>query len=458
MFDLSKIQDDIGQLSRLKTYTHLLVCFPLSDEAYRETIVSALHAAAHRLVSSFPWLAAKVVHEGQSTGNSGSFRLEECPDFAPPNSLVVVKDCSDVSPPYTEILAARGPCSLFDGDALAPVVAFPESYEESDTKPARVFVIQANFIKGGILLDAAAQHNFIDGGGLFQCMQLFATALRGEPFSDQQVQQGNRDRRTLIPLLGPHEPMLDHSHLKCPSALTTPIRARHSGRAPAAWHFVRLSSTSVSKIKQQANLDLQRENSDTPFVSTNDALSAFLWQRLSTVRLQRDRNPQELTKFSRAMDARRAMNVPQEYMGQMGYNATTRVSFGELADLSLGATAALLRNKVKEMNTEYSVRSWATFIANEPDKSSIMFAGSFNPDTDIGVSSLAHVELYTCDFGPLGTPELVRRPNFRPLEGCVYFWSKTASGDIDMLMCLNEADINGLKLDDHWRVHTEYIG
>lgn len=124
---------------------------------------------------------------------------------------------------------------MFDGKTLGPVVAFPESYVESDTNPARVFVIQASFIKGGILLDAAAQHNFIDGGGLFQCLQLFAKAMRGEPFSDFELEQGNRDRRTLIPLLGPNEPLLDHSHLKCPPATLGPSSAAPHVRAPAAW-------------------------------------------------------------------------------------------------------------------------------------------------------------------------------------------------------------------------------
>ncbi|KAL2871254.1 putative trichothecene 3-O-acetyltransferase [Aspergillus lucknowensis] len=465
MFDLSQIQDDIGQLARLKTYTHLLVCFPLAEDKSKEEITTALHAAGGKLAAAFPWLVAKVVHEGRKPGNSGSFRLAPCPEFQQAsnnNGLVIVKDLSGTSiPPFAEIRQARGPSYMLDGKLLGPVVAFPESYQESDEDPARVFVIQASFIRGGILLDAAAQHNFIDGGGLFQCMQLFAKALRGETFSDVEVEQGNRDRRSLIPLLGPGEPMLDHSHLRCPPATAGPSSSSDSlpPRAPAAWHFFRVPALNVSKIKAQANSDLRADpNETTPFVSTNDALSAFLWKRLSAVRLARNNNPAELTKFSRALDARRAMGVPPEYMGQMGYNATTRVSFGELDAMSLGSAAALLRAEVQERNNAYSIRSWATFIAGTADKATIMFAGKFNPDTDIGVSSLAHVELYTCGFGPLGKPELVRRPNFRPLEGCVYFWSRTAGGDIDVLACLNEMDIKGLREDVEWKGNTEYIG
>ena len=458
MDDLSRYQDDIGQLARLKTYTHLLLGFPISNETDRDSIVKALEDAALALTATFPWLAAKVMHEGRTAENSGVFRLKPCPDFAPPNSVVIIQDRSDVCLPYDQIRAAKGPVSMLDGKLLGPVIAFPETYEETKANPARVLVIQANFISGGLLLDVASQHNFIDGGGLFHCVSLLAKLLRGETLSDFEVQQGNRDRRNLIPLLRDDEPMLDHSHLKRPSVTTASTVGK---RPPAAWHCFRFPSTKVEENKNRANADLVREavgEETAQWVSTNDALSAFLWKRLAAVRFQRRGNPDEFTKLSRALDARRAMGIPKEYMGQMGYNATCRVRFGDLDQMSLGATAATLRNKVKEVNTEHSVRSWATFISQEPDKSTIMFGGTFNPDTDVGLSSLAHVELYSQSFGILGKPELVRRPNFSPLEGCVYFWSRTESGDIDVLLCLNEADIEGLKADGEWKDHTEYIG
>ena len=145
-------------------------------------------------------------------------------------------------------------------------------------------------------------------------------------------------------------------------------------------------------------------------------------------------------------------------MGQMGYNATCKLTFRDLEKASLGTAASILRKTVEGVNTAYSARSWATFIANEPDKSTIMFGGSFNPDTDIGLSSLVHTELHNAEFGILGKPDLVRRPDFLPLQSCVYIWSKTEAGDIDVLMCLNDADVRALKIDSEWNEYTEYIG
>ena len=462
MDGLTRYQDVIGQLSRLKTYTHVLLCFPMPDGVSRDSTVRALETAALKLTATFPWLTSKVINEGSGPSNSGVFKLAACSSFAAPNAILRVKDCSRVCVSYQKITQARGPFRFLDGKILGPVTAFPETYRESESNPAPVFVIQANFIQGGLLLDAAAQHNFIDGGGLFQCMRLFAKAMRGEDFSDLEIQQGNRDRRKIIPLLGSNEPMLDHSHLKrAPLSENRSLQQSHMASRPlAAWYCFRFPASKLARLKGLANDDIKRAGPDPsiPFVSTNDALSAFCWKRIGAARLCRRQRPNDFSKFSRALDVRRVMQVPKEYMGQMGYNATCRLTFRELEEASLGTIASILRSTVKAVNNEYSVRSWVTFIAKEPDKSTIMFGGSFNPDTDIGVSSLVHTELYSAEFSFLGKPELVRRPTFSPLESCVYFWSQTEAGDIDVLMCLNEADVVALKMDREWKEYAELIG
>ncbi|KAI4289514.1 MAG: hypothetical protein L6R35_001210 [Caloplaca aegaea] len=462
MDDLERYQDSIGQLARLKTYTHVLLCFPIADDSSPDLVIQALQDAASKLTSAFPWLASRVINVGSRSGDSGVFKLAKCSSFATPNSVLRVKNCSSVCASYAEILRARGPFRMLEGKILGAVVAFPETYEESESDPAPVLVIQANLVHGGLLLDAATQHNFIDGGGLFQCMRLFAKAMRGERFSDFEIQQGNRDRRNLIPLLGPDEPLLDHSHLKRPPILENEKQQQSPPipRAPAAWYCFRLPEPKLKQLKNRANNDISPEayDSSIPFVSTNDALSAFCWKCVGVVRLSRHQRPDDFTRFSRAMDVRPAMQVPREYMGQMGYNATCKLTFKDLEKKSLGSVASILRRTVKDVNTEYSARSWATFIANEPDKSTIMFGGSFNPDTDIGLSSLIHTELHSAEFGVLGKPDLVRRPDFLPLESCVYLWSRTQAGDVDVLMCLNEADVQALRADQEWKEYAEFVG
>lgn len=145
-------------------------------------------------------------------------------------------------------------------------------------------------------------------------------------------------------------------------------------------------------------------------------------------------------------------------MGHMIHIATSWLTFEELETSPLATIACALRKSVNDVNDEYTVRSWATLIANEPDKSSVVFDGKFNPDTDIGSSSWAHVNLCREEFGVLGKSSLIRRPNFMPLKNDVYFLPRTEKGDIDALVCVNELDFEALKLDEGWNAHAEHIG
>ncbi|KAI4151185.1 MAG: hypothetical protein LQ341_000957 [Variospora aurantia] len=291
MDDLERYQDSIGQLARLKTYTHVLLCFPIADDSSPDLVILALQDAASKLTSAFPWLASRVINVGSRSGDSGVFKLAKCSSFATPDSVLRVKNCSSVCASYAEILRARGPFRMLQGKILGAVVAFPETYEESESDPAPVLVIQANLVHGGLLLDAATQHNFIDGGGLFQCMRLFAKAMRGERFSDFEIQQGNRDRRNLIPLLG---------HLKRPPILENENQQQSPPipRAPAAWYCFRLPEPKLKQLKNRANNDISPEayDSSIPFVSTNDALSAFCWKCVGVVRLSRHQRPDDFVK------------------------------------------------------------------------------------------------------------------------------------------------------------------
>lgn len=458
----SHIQDVLGQLPFLKTYSHLLLCFPIANGQSQEAIVESLTTAALKLTETFPWLAGKVIHEGGAPGTSGLFKVVPCSRWAPPNTILRVKDCTDCCASYDEIVAARGPISLLDGRILAPRRAFPESYDETDADPAPVLALQANFVRGGVLLDCAAQHNILDMTGIEQCFRLLATSMRGEPFPALAIEQGNRDRRNIVPLLGPEDQMMDHSHFKRSplSGLPHPVED-----SPFSWRYYRFSRSNLAQLKALAMQNTEgydEDDDDVSYISTNDALSAFCWKRITSVRLRRRGTTWKnaTTKFCRAVNARQAMGVPQEYMGDLVTIATSRLTMHELAYAPLSTVARTMRRDLLAVNNSRYIRSFATFIATEPDRSTISYGGGdFDPDTDIGSSSWAHVRVYGEQFGTmLGKPALVRRPDFVPLRSDVYFMPRTEGGDVDALLCLNQVDFEGLERDEEWNVYAESIG
>lgn len=451
--NFADFQDVLGQLPRLKTYTHVLLGFPLRSDQSLTTVLISLETSVGALVNAFPWIAFRVVHEGSSSNNSGIFKLEKCTEFAAPDTLLQIKDCTDQCSTYKEIVDSYGPVSMLDGNILSSLPAFPRVYDDRELNPAPVFSLQVNLVLGGLLLDVAAQHNFIDGGGLMRLLGLLAKSMQGDPFSVEEIEHGNRDRSNLFPLLGPDEPMLDHSHLIRESLLNNrPLL----DQPEAHWGFVRFPAPKVEMLKIRANKDIQHTLGS--FVSTNDALSSFIWRCISAVRLKRGQNPDDFSRFSRALDARRAVRIPREYLGQMGYNATCRLTFHDLQTLSLGEVALFMRRAAEKVNTEYSVRSWATFVAREPDKSKIMFGGSFDPEKDVGMSSLIHASVHGFEFGILGKPDLVRRPNFLPLESCIYLWTQTVNHDVDVLSCLKSEDWDELRASTEWTEYTDFVG
>ncbi|KAL2813945.1 trichothecene biosynthesis acetyltransferase [Aspergillus cavernicola] len=454
MQDPAQTQDLLGQLPLLKAYNHLLLGFATPDGVSQSAIVSSLEAAALKLTTHIPWLGGKVVNVGAGDGTSGAFQVVPCDKFAPPNSILIVKDCTDLCPPWEELMKAKAPISILDGKTLCPRDAFPISYPDSEEDPAPALLIQLNLIKGGVLLNLAGQHNLSDGGGLIQIFNLLATTLRGEEYPPTAVENATQDRRNLIRLLGPGEPPLDHSHLVRPPPGSLRLSLPNS---PFVWQYFRFSAVKLAELKNRASNAADFDPA-VRFISTNDATCAFLWQRILSVRLRRRQTPDDLCKFSRAVDVRRMMGISPEYMGVTVSNASCYLTFREVTTSSLSFLASTLRQPLSQVN-EYAVRSFATFLSQTEDKTPIAYAGKFNPDTDMGISSIAGAPLYHMDFGPLlGKVELVRRPNFSPIMSTIYLMPETRNKDVDMLVCLPEVDIQALRDDPEWTAYVEYIG
>ncbi|OTB00231.1 hypothetical protein M426DRAFT_66285 [Hypoxylon sp. CI-4A] len=454
MADFSHLVDVVGQLPFLKTYSHLLLVFPLSDEL-RDGAIERLQSSALKLTEAFPWLAAKVVNKRISPGNSGVFELEPCSLWSAPDSILRVRDCSDLCPSFDQLVEARGPATMLNGDTLGPRSAFPQSYQETEDNPAPVIAFQANLIQGGLLLDCAAQHNFIDMSGIEQCFNLLATGMGDVSFSSEAIERGNMDRRNILPLLRPGEPMKDHtSFMKPPSSHLTPPPAEPD--SPFSWCYFRFSAGRLAELKVLAASS--EGNYPISYISTNDALTAFCWQRVILTRLNRRQTPHAHAKILRAVDTRKTMGVPKGYMGDLVTISNSVATFQEIADASLPKIASILRNDLNHVNTRDYIRSYATFVARTADKSNIVYGGQWNPDTDIGSSSWSRLQLSRINFGSLGKPVLVRRPTFGPLRSNIYFMPQTISGDIDALICFNEEDMKGLMADPQWNLFADRIG
>lgn len=331
--------------------------------------------------------------------------------------------------------------------------AFPQQYHESEDDPAPVIDVQANLIRGGLLLDIAAQHNIIDAGGIFQIANLMAFAMRGEAFPEEIINEGNRDRRSLIPLIGSDEQLLDHKDLRPPvfiSNIPSPTEYRRY-----QWRYFRFPDAATKNITAEARRLQQDFLPSITHVSVNDALTAFIWQRVTAARLELLNTPEATGKICRAVDLRRVMNISPGYLGHMIRIATTSLPFQEIVGASLSKLASILRQEVHNISSQHALRSYATFIANEPDKSKIAYAGAFDTLTDLTCSSIAHINVP--NFGILGSPQMIRRPTYDP-SPCTSYIAPSMDGGYEALMCLHEKEYEVLYQDPAWVKYVECIG
>lgn len=448
--DLDRYQDILGQLPMLQCYSHILYMFPMPEGATREEVICDLEEAVTKVRDKVPWMGSRVINVGKKPGNSCLYRVLACPR---PENPIDVEEVSNALPPYAIIKERKAPISVIDSELLTPVSAFPQMFEDSDEDPAHVVRLQASFIEGGLILDFALQHNMGDAGGHFGFVKLVAMAMRGEEFPDSLLEQANRDRRNLFPLLSPDEPMLDHSHHKRPPVAADAPLVRPE---PARYHILRFTAAKTGKLKELASSP-EGLDPDVPFISTDDALSAFFWQRYTTVRSHRF-PPETKSRFSRAIDGRRLVGVAPDYMGDVIHNASTWLSFQELTESPLPTIASHLRERLNGTSSAYHVRSFATFIAREADKSTITYGGPLNPDTDVGCSSVrGRTDLYP-GFGTLGKPDFIRRPPTVPFPSLVVFFSGDSGAYCDASACLSDADLEALNADPEWNKYVEYIG
>jgi hypothetical protein len=450
MYELSVFD----QIPSLRAYTVVCLLWPI-DEAARDEVVAALRNASLTLTHSFPFLAGQVVNErekGTENTSSGTFRITE---YEPHNGKppVRVKDCTGLCPSYEDLRKRRAPLSMLDGNILSPMEGLPYYYDGSEPLP--VFLLQANFIRGGVILTSACMHNALDMNGQGQVIRLLAQALRAEEFSEAQIRDGNVDRRKVIPLLAPGDKLLAHERVRCPSSLSNP--AFGGSPTPAPWRLFNFPGQKLAKLKREASKECSA-GTEPGWVSTNDALTAFLWQRSLLARSARLGKDAEST-LVRAANARRIFNppIPEAYMGHCVACGFTTGPVQTVAREPLSITARSVRKSLREVD-DYHVRSMASTLKSLEDKTTFSYGAKFNSDTDLMVSSWADLGLYQHSFGPLlGKPEFIRRPLLAQLESLVYLMPRTDDGGVAVAMSMRAEDAKALVQDPLWTSYAELI-
>lgn len=446
--DLDGCLDILGQQPLLKIYTQICLCFAVGDDASHQAIINTLTNGLERFTASFPWIAGQVVTEGATEDNTGISKIKPLERIP----RLVMKDLRNdpLIPTMDALRQANFPMRMFDEDIICPCRTLPLP-GSSDEFP--VFLLQANFINGGLLLSLVGEHGAMDMTGQGQIINLLSKACRNERFTDEEVTGGNLPRHNLIPLLeDSYEPgpELAHQIMKPAGESAPPLPP-----AKSTWAYFTFSPTELAALKSRA-----METVPSGYVSTDDALSAFIWQSIMRIRLSR-LSPETKSTFARAVDVRRFLDIPETYPGliqNMTYHTST---LQKLAEEPLGVLASRLRSSLDPhtSNLGHQTRALATFLNRAPDKTVFSFTASVDLSTDIMLSSWVKINCYELDFNlKLGKPEAVRRPRFDPFESLMYLMPKAPGGEIAAAICLRDEEMVRLRVDEEFAKYGTYIG
>lgn len=427
--------DAFGQQPGLnRLYTQLCLAFPPAS-AERGNVVELLDASLDRLTRSIPWLAGQVFFES----DSGRYFIRP----AGARLGLVVKDMEKDLPSMDEFRARGYPGKLLDEKLVAPC----ETIRTRPDEPAPVFLVQANFVEGGLLLVVCGLHSCMDMAALGHIISLFAKTCRGEDLSAEDIGAANVRGADALPLLSAAE--MNHAVERMEKGTQKKPAPQSSSEAtPSIWSYILFSPAALAKMKASA-----MESVVSGFVSTDDCLSAFLWQSVTRARVERFASRESETSFTRTVDARVAAGVPLTYTGNAAVKVACRMSAQALVDSSLGNVASQLRMGLKDASYKFRLDATLFSQGRTPEKVSV------EPSTGVNLSSWAKEGTHLLEFGPLlGKPEAVRRPTFPAWESLVYLMPKRDDGEIAAAVCLREEDMRGLEADEKFAEYARIVG
>ncbi|CAG8121308.1 unnamed protein product [Penicillium salamii] len=278
-------------------------------------------------------------------------------DFEP----VVVKDLRE-SPDfpwsYKHLKEKSFPVSAFDANILCRQGVLPAPGSRLPTS-----LVQANFIRGGLVLNWCALHLAGDGASFHLWMKIWADGCRRAQNEISQPLDLHpsiwNDRETLMNPSGRNKGRLeDHPEYTLLDSVppgVLPAKATDPIERSQVFYF---SPESLRALKEEASPRNSTQGSDQEWISTNDAVSALLWRSVQSIR-----NPLETLKgdpvsvMSISMDGRGRMEpkIHPETLGCFLLWSAPSVSIRKMHEvLNLADLASIVRKQISKADNQYT--------------------------------------------------------------------------------------------------------
>ena len=284
----------------------------------------------------------------------------------------------------------------FPQDALEPFSTYTPRAAFA-LPPATVLQTQLNVVSGGAALCWMVHHTVVDGHGSAQLLKAWAALCRGEElvellFDRNEAWKSLNKSATSMEM----EPAGWKQHPEYYAAQPGEPYPRYKSHVQRVFRF---SQSSLQELKTRCS-----GVNDRQWISTNDALCALMWTRVSAVRVACGVAAARRSTLGLSVDVRPRVEPPlsENYIGNATYNTITQSTIGDLGahdiDTALRATALLVRDAVQKVNHNH-IASGLALLDNLPDLSQWRAAQWDTDEADFDVTSWARQPTLELDWG-----------------------------------------------------------
>ncbi|KAF4760295.1 hypothetical protein N7455_012731 [Penicillium solitum] len=434
-----------------KGYLRYIFPFQLEEEYDLDEVFRILQAGYQVLSQRIPEVACEAVLDGHSE-QRGVMRLQEEANGG--IARIVVKDLRGSFPSdYAELKDKSFPVASLDADTFCPRSVWPSAGERLP-----ISVVQANFIRGGLILTWCIFHMVGDGITFYTWTNIWAEECRRaqgleirdpirlpdaiwqdrervtKPSGDTAGKLESHPEYTLLPFTPPG----------APPKMTS---LSHRGQV---FYF---SPESLAALKAEASPVNATEPSDQKWISTNDALAALLWRTVMAVQSPLDTlEGDPVSVFNIAIDGRQRTD-PKLHPATLGcfleYVAVSVPIRRMLSTMSLADLATEIRKAILRADQQFTDDVVALVEQLEDVDRLVPTAFLDVPGFNCVLTSWVNFKLYGLEWGPLlgNNIEAVRVPHVGCINGCQVVLPVLPNGGMEILVGVEESSLDRL-LDD----------
>ena len=441
-------------------YFAYLLCFPISTDS-KETIRNLLQSSVSALVAERPYLTGTARRDNSGKTRPGHLIL----DIPEPleDMRIVFNDlthpASGWKERYDQLQAAGMPPNKLDAHVLAPLTA-------GIGETRNVFSVQANFIEGGLLLATCFHHNFVDAYGASRIIARLSEHCNGSATEPEAYSVGVNDGMPGIFDVGAIKASYDYEKLKHKPELwrlnALDWRKKPKDYVPFEWPIFLPSllplrdppiNSTMFSFTSQALADLKKlakPDDGAAWVSTNDALVAFLWRHVMRARFPwsmegaQNGNKDESNVIV-ALDGRKDLSLPPSYIGNCLFHCFTDLPISYIGgkDTALGAIALSIRKTINKSREKKLLIDVVALAATIPNCQTIRYGGD-NLGKDVYTTSWTDLPFYRLNWGPLGKTDFFRIPDRQFESLCCILPPRHGDGVVDVIISME--DEHGVRL------------